>query len=130
MNYFASWMFTTSYNSNNSPCNFRPAGSRELARFLHDAGSRSLPLTSAPHPQPLENALQSTSDQAFVSLVLEQLTAQVLEVFDQVRSERDATPRSSADWQKLTGEMLAYARVTALLQNMKCGSRSASCSEG
>jgi hypothetical protein len=129
MNYFASWMFTTSYNAKNSPCNFRPTASHEFARFLHDAESRSLPLTSAPQPQRLDDALQSTPDQAFAFLLLEQLTAQILEVFDQVRSERDATPRSSADWQKLTGEMLAYARVTALLQNMKCGPNFASRSD-
>lgn len=129
MNYFAAWMFTTSHGSKNSPCRFRPAASRDFARFFPDAKDRSLPRTSAPHSPRLDDALQTTPDQVFDSLVLEQLTTQILEVFDQVRSERQATPPASADWQKLTGEMLAYARVTALLQNMKCGTRSASCSE-
>jgi hypothetical protein len=129
MDYLTSWMFTSTYSSSNSRCNLRSDGSREFARVLHAAGSRSLPLTTETHASRLDEALQSASDRPFVSLVLEQLTAQIVEVFDQVRCERDATPRASAAWQKLTGEMLAYARVTALLENMKCGSPIVSNSE-
>jgi hypothetical protein len=129
MDYSATWLFTNSYSSKNSRNNLRPVASREFTRFLNLAGGRPLPSAPAPHLQPLHDALHNAPDHAVVSVVLEQLTAQLLEVFDQVRLERDATPRASADWQKLTGELLAYARVTALLENMKCGSPSAFFSE-
>jgi hypothetical protein len=129
MDYLTSWMFTSSYSSNNSRSNLRPVGSPEFDRVLHAAGSRSRPLTTEPHAPRLDEALQTASDRPFVSLILEQLTAQIIEAFDQIRFERDATPRASAAWQKLTGEMLAYARVAALLENMKCGSPPVSNSE-
>jgi hypothetical protein len=122
MDYFATWLFTASYDSENSRSNLRPVGSHEFAQFLHSATGRSLPLTAEPHPPRLDAPLQSIPHHESASEVLEQLTAQIIEVFDQLCSERDATPRCSAAWQKLTGEMLAYARVTALLENMKCGS--------
>jgi len=129
MDYFATWLFTDSYDPKNSRSNLRPVGSREFGQFLHSAAGRSLPLNTEPHPPRLDAPLQSIPHHESVSEVLEQLTAQIIEVFDQLRSERDATPRASALWHKLTGEMLAYARVTALLENMKCGSPSVSNSE-
>jgi hypothetical protein len=126
MDYFATWLFTNSYSSKNSRSNLRPVGSREFARFLHSPAGRSLLSGSVPHSPQLDAPLQSIPNHESASEVLEQLTAQIIEVFDQLRSERDATPRASAQWHKLTGEMLAYARVTALLESMKCGSPSVS----
>ena len=122
MDYFATLLFITSCSSKNSRSNLRPVGAREFARFLHAAGGCSLLSDSLPHPPRIDAPPQSIPNHESVSEVLEQLTAQIIEVFDQLRSERDATPRASAAWQKLTGEMLAYARVTALLESMKCGS--------
>ena len=129
MDYFATRLFTISYNSKNSRSNLRPVGSPDFSRFLHAAGARPLPAASAPHPPGLEDVLQSIPNHESVSEVLEQLTAQIIAVFDQLRFERDATPHASAAWQKLTGEMLAYARVTALLESLKCGSSSVSNSD-
>jgi hypothetical protein len=129
MDYFATWLFASSRNSKNSRGHLRSVGSRDFARLLNIAAAFPLPPASAPHPHRLHAAPQSTPDIESVSGVLEQLTAQLVEAFDQIRFERDATPRASAAWQKLTGEMLAYARVTALLENMKCGSPSVSNSE-
>ena len=126
MDYFATWTFTSSHNSKNSRGHLRPVGPRDSSRRLNIADAFPLPPASASRPHRLDAAPQSTPGPAAVSDVLEHLTVQIIEVFDQLRSERATTPRASAAWQKLTGEMLAYARVTALLESMKCGSSSVS----
>jgi hypothetical protein len=50
---------------------------------------------------------------------LEEAIAQIVIQFDEARWERETLLSSSPEWHKLTGEMLAYAKVTALLQIMK-----------
>lgn len=120
MDYLASWMFITSYNSKNSRYTLRHSDSRALARLSPHSPPRSLSFTPPPAPR-LPASLPAPPHLDGGYQTLEQLTAQIVEAFDQVRLERDATPQSSPRWHKLTGELLAFARVTALLENMKCG---------
>jgi len=124
MDYLASWLFTTSYSSKNSRFNLRLASARDFASLLHASVSRALPGAPAPRSPRPHDDLQSAPEHPAVSLLLEQLTAQLVDAFDQLRLERHASPQSSTHWHKLTGEMLAYARVTALLENMRCGAPS------
>lgn len=128
MDYLASWLFTTSSHSKNSRFHLRHPGSHPPPRPLQSSAPHSLPLSPPPSPW-LANSLPAPPDLAGVSEILEQLAAQVVDAFNQLRLERDATPQSSAQWHKLTGELLAYARVTALLEELRCGPLSSSHSE-
>jgi hypothetical protein len=56
---------------------------------------------------------------AFVCATFESAISEIAAEFDQACREREFLIKQSTEWQKLTGKMLAYARATALLENMK-----------
>jgi hypothetical protein len=67
----------------------------------------------------VEDALQRSLGSAFVSMALQNAISEIVVEFEVVRRERDVVPEKSPEWHKLTGQMLAYARATAVLQELR-----------
>ena len=110
---------------------FHNAGQSSSSVFLQDAVERDY---SMEIPTDLEACALAEEDSisldpaclsSLISQVLEQAVSEIVAEFEVARQEREALFENSPEWQKLTGEMLAYARATALLQMRKDVSGSA-----